>query len=167
MIVLGIDPGKDGGLVALNENREVIFKEVMPSDPMNIYAVLREFKKNYTDFFIFLESVGPRPKNGIKGIHTFAYHAGQIDMIIQILKIRHEFVHPHIWCKYMHAGTSGDRPKEKSKQAVKRLFPDENLLKPNSTRARTIHEGLMDALLIAEFGLRKLTSLGKPVKDKE
>jgi hypothetical protein len=157
MIILGIDPGKHGGLVALSKEREILLEEVMPEDPLDTYSILRAFKKEFPSAIVFLEESHPRPTNGVKAIHTYAFHNGQIDMILKILELQYELIHPHIWCRHMHVGTSADRPKERSRQVVQQLFPDVRLINPNTPRARTMHEGLMDALLIAEFGLRKLS----------
>jgi len=155
MIAVGIDPGREGGIVALNKNGEPILKEIMPKDPLQLHDMLKDFKDLREPTLIFLEEAHPRPGNGIKSTFSFGYHNGQLDVCLRFLGIPYELVSPHVWAKSMHAGCRGETTKQKSQQAVERLFPGISL--PRSTaRALKMHEGVMEALLIAEYGRRKL-----------
>ena len=50
---------------------------------------------------------------------------------------------------------SGKTTKEQSIIAVQRLFPSVDLLDPTKLRSRKLHDGMAEALLIAEWGRRQ------------
>lgn len=156
MIVIGIDPGKHGGIVVLSEKGQIIEMLVMPEDLIEAFNFINEYQMKREPIIVYMEDAQAMPGNGVVSMFNFGYHNGQLDMLLRLASIPYVKVHSTQWTKIMHVDTAGDRPKERSKQVIKRLQPDVCFRNPNSRRARTIHEGLMDAYLIAEFGRRQL-----------
>jgi hypothetical protein len=65
-----------------------------------------------------------------------------------------------VWTKTIHDGIAGIESKPKSRIAIARLFPDAELFNPNipakKKGKRADHMGIIDALLIADFGRLKV-----------
>ncbi len=94
------------------------------------------------------------PKNGAVSMFNYGVHFGQLLGVITSLGIAHTLIPPTTWTKTMHVGTTKTEPKEKSLQAVRRLFPGQKLT--FGEKAKKPHDGLIDALLIADYGRRIL-----------
>lgn len=158
-MILGIDPGKEGALCFMDGKDINIMS--MPliadeADPSILIEVLMEKKPS----ICYLEKAQVMPARregkmvmtGTKGMFTYGVSYGIIRGVVATLKIPLVLVSPSIWTKDLHLGCDGKTAKERSLQAVKRLFPHINLLPP---RCRKPHDGWVDALLIAEYGRRK------------
>jgi len=78
---------------------------------------------------------------------------GTIKGIVQTLGIPLRLVPPSEWTKVLHKGVSRGTAKEKSKEAAGLLFPKEDFMR--SPRCKKQDEGLIDAVLITEFGVRE------------
>lgn len=162
--VVGIDPGKSGGLVHLGANGVILDMTVMP-----LPHVLADWLENLQKYVslepkiglhIFLEKAQAMPKNGAVGMFNYGCHYGQIEGILIALKMSHTLVHPKTWTKVMHSGTAADKPKIRSLEASYRLAPGVRFKEPESSSKKQ-HEGLVDAYLIAEYGRRQLSSGGE------
>lgn len=92
------------------------------------------------------------PKQGIVSAFTYGDHFGAIRGMLVALGLRHVLVAPREWTKELHKGTTAETPKLRSLQAAQRWFPKTNLLA--TERSKKAHEGLVDALLIADYGRR-------------
>lgn len=152
MLIIGIDPGKEGALVALHPNGNVdsVWKLQDGLD-----WILNTRPK---DCHVFVEKAqamtlsGGR-KGGAKSMFVYGTGFGEILGILRALMMRHTLIPPATWTKSMHLGTAAGHAKMRSLEAVKRLFPMEDL---TFGKAIKPHEGIIDALLIAEFGRRNL-----------
>lgn len=157
MLTIGIDPGKYGGIVGLNDKGEDLFLETM-KDSHWFDTFVRQIKLEFLHDcpFVFLEKAQSMPGNGVVGVATYMHHAGLLEGILIAHKVPFELIPPRTWCKEMHAGANHQgHPKDKSREVVKRIFPNVDLTNPDIPRSVKIHEGIMDALLIAEYGRRK------------
>lgn len=154
MIFVGVDPGKTGGVSVLDQEGNILLMEAM-KDLTWFANTMRDLKQK--DMMAFIEKgqvmgVG----EGVRGMFNYGYHCGSLEGVLITLKMKFELVPPQSWCPVMYAGISGDqRRKEKSKKATDRLFPGIDLRDKDKPRSRNAHEGIMDALLIAEYGRRK------------
>lgn len=158
--VLAIDPGFTGALVCLDREGNFSFYE------MPVITVGKEkeidFEKVCTlldsfldDVHILLERAKPMAM-GAK--HAFNYGRGfaALEIAIKLSGKPFTLVEPTKWAKEMHAGISNDlKPKAKSVIAVQRLYKKLLPKIPVSPKAKHLHEGVVDALLMAGYGLRK------------
>lgn len=160
MTYIGIDPGLDGA-VAKQDSFEcrvyatptVRISRGRDYDEPAMRAIL-EGTLNPT---AIIEKQQSMPGQGVRS--TFMTGGGYYIWrgLLSGLGIPYEIVTARRWQKLMHGVASGD-PKGRSIMACKRLFPTVSLLK--SDRCRTPHDGIADALLIAEYGRR--IHLGSP-----
>ena len=159
MKVFGIDPGQKGAVAELSSNGVIEF--------MSPLAVTREKKldsgafarliedRMSGDVRVFVEEPQVFAMNG-KSAMTFGRMIGALESILAQYFVRFEFVKPTAWTKELHEGL--DRKysaKARSEIAAGRLFPKQDFLIEGS-RSKKPHDGLIDAVLIAEYGRRKL-----------
>lgn len=152
MLICGIDPGKSGGIAIIGSDEEPFLK-IMPETAEMIADTLEPFCG--MKMHVFLEKAQAMPKNGAVSMFNYGRHFGELIGILVSLQFAHTLVSPATWSKTMHQGTSPElAPKKRSYQVCRRLFPEADLL--GTIRSRTPHEGLIDALLIAEYGRRQI-----------
>ena len=161
MTILGIDPGQAGSIVALFGNQSNLDIELMPLKPnkdidfKKVKEILESYSELYEEIHIFLERALPMAM-GSK--HAFNYGRGfaAIEIAIEELEIPVTYVEPAKWAKLMHDGINTKyKTKEKSAIAFKRLFPKLVPKIPKSKKGR-LHEGVVEATLIAAYGQRIL-----------
>ncbi len=155
MMVLGIDPGKDGYLAALDDG--VLYA----TWPM---PTIRTGKGNRRDYdvgkmaaivddlrpgLVVLEKQQAMPGQGVASMFSTGVGFGLWLGILAALKIRYEVVHPRTWQRALCRDIAGE-PKARALIAARRLFPGVDLR--GSERSRKDHAGKVDALLIAYYG---------------
>lgn len=145
--LMGIDPGKNGAICVVDRENGVHFfllKEFLANDLKGIH---------YRDGIscAYLEKAQAMPGQGVSSMFNYGTRYGRIMGWLEMLFIPYVLVPPQTWTKEMHQGCTGNTSKDKSKQAIQRLFPNEDFCLPGKKK---IHEGLMDARLIAEYGRR-------------
>lgn len=177
--ILGIDPGLDGGLVLLGHDRQVIKRWVMPvlEDRTSVKKrdtgkIKTTVKRNidicaYAEImlthreqieYVILEQVSARPDQGVSGMFKFGFTAGIIEGVLAALKIPYLKVAPVTWTKELHKDMNPNyfitmEAKERSRHVAKTLFPEVDLRE--NQRCKNMHDGLVDGILLAEYGLRK------------
>ena len=162
MMIVGIDQGLDGAVAILSLRGEVIHIADSPSfETMNGKKKRREHdargmaeilieRRKVKPVFVFLEKVGSMPKQGVRSTFTFGQGYGIWLGIVATLGYRLELVRPQLWKGELMKG----QPKEKdaARLVARQMFPAAELhLKK--------HGGRADALLIAEYGRRRIMGL--------
>ena len=146
MIYLGIDPGKSGALAYITEDGAVnVFKF---DDGLYTYT-LRQIAAQ-GPAVCCLEHVSAMPGQGVTSMFHFGENFGFIQGLLFAYGIRFELVRPQKWKKEF--SITGN--KNSSIAVCKRLFPDVSLLP--SERCRKDHDGMAEALLMAEYARRRL-----------
>lgn len=160
--ILGIDPGMEGGL-ALRWPNEVLV-ELMPT-AMGFVDIpsLRNWLAHYSDSIeiALLEVAGMRPGQATQSCFKFARGFGVIEGILSGLRIRYQLIPPKTWSREFEHGVTETADKSLRKRLIKakrkeiagRLFPRVDLRE--TARSRVPHEGMTDALLLAEWGFRQ------------
>lgn len=167
--ILGIDPGKTGGLVLLSPAGSILRKEVIPVNGKEVdLDRLAKLFYELSDLVrvAYLEKVqgtffskGVRQFQGTASQFEFGRSFGTLEGMLAAFRIPYELVRAQQWQGAIHIGTNRKDPaKIRSKQAVVRLFPRVDLRE--NERCRVPHDGLVDALLIAEFGRRRMMGAG-------
>ena len=151
--IVGIDPGeKSGGVAVIHDDHAL--PHVIPMPSIEDFADIMEelaLKRSH----VFIEKAQSFPKQGIASAFNYGRHFGELLGVIMAFKMPHTLVPPRTWTKVMHAGTKDADTKSRSIEAVRRLFPLV-LLVPEESRAKKPHLGIVEALLIAEYGRRTL-----------
>jgi hypothetical protein len=161
----GADPGKDGAIVIIDSNRNIVAKTVMPVIFMG-KGGKREFDPAELDAWLNAEIVGTElhddihfvieksqvyPKQGGVSNHS----TGMGDMLLWSMMVSHwvsfERIPPQHWQKVMFAGIAPGNPKKRALIKAKQLFPNEKFYATD--RCRKAHDGLVDAALLAVYGM--------------
>ncbi len=143
----GTDPGKTGGHAILSAKREVIAYMPMGTldETINFYSAVKG------SLLVMIEKAQCMPKNGAVGMFNYGQGYGEILGALSALGIPHITVPPRTWTKRMHEGIPRDlEPKARSLAAMCHLFPGFDL--KATPRCKKHHEGMIDAMLIAEYG---------------
>lgn len=145
MIYIGIDPGKDGAMAVIMPGGVAVF----PFDAggyRNALDGLRGFRENCR---CCLERVGAMPGQGVTSMFRFGENFGFIQGLLTAYGISYELVTPQKWKKEFQI--TGD--KNSSVDVCKRLFPGVSLRRTD--RCRKDHDGMAEALLMAEYARRR------------
>ena len=142
MIVIGIDPGKSGGIAWIDETGKACV-EKMPDTLKDLWELISNISGYYgiykIDCVAYLEQVSSSPGMGVVSAFTFGNGFGHLEMALTAAGIPFERVRPQIWQKAMGCMTKGD--KNVSKRKAQELFPEIK-----------ITHATADALLIAKYG---------------
>lgn len=147
MIIIGIDPGKNGG-IAVIKDKKLIFLVKTPPTPKEMLSLFKKIKMmgKISDCVCYLEKVGGLPGMGGSSMFNFGQVYGFTVMALLSNEIKTITVTPQKWQKFFQLGTksqcSSDTVwKNKLKSKAEQLFPDKKIFLWGS-----------DAVLIAEYG---------------
>ena len=143
MVYIGIDPGKDGGIAILDPDD--MAKAVVYTNA-NLFMALT----TYRGAKVMLEQVHAMPKQSPKSMFSFGESYGYIKGMLDALMVRYQTVPPRVWKKEF----SLNADKKQSIKVCRRLFPLVDLRR--TERCKTDHDGMAEALLIAEYARRKM-----------
>ena len=143
MNVLGIDPGKSGGLAVvsreINSLPKIIFAIKMPTLQIN--------NKKIIDISV-IEKVHAMPRQGVTSSFQFGRSYGAIEGLCQILSSRIDYVAPVVWKKAMGLDSS----KQASLDLARMKFGESNLWQKKS------NDGIAEAALLCLFWLEKFSN---------
>ena len=158
MLIIGIDPGLDGAIAAIDTHGSFITVFDIPTFTLQgnkgkkkrtldlrgtfeIFENLMEGK----NCIAYIELVHSMPKQGVRSMFTLGETFGALKMALTALKIPFEEVTPQQWKKAMLHGMPKD--KDASRYKAQQLFPSVPL-------SRKKDHNRADALLIAGYGLK-------------
>lgn len=163
MNIIGIDPGLSGALAVIDSSGKILHYRRMPVrrviedsgkekrliDIAQIAAVIARFEPEHA----FIEKVHSMPKQGVASTFTFGMGYGMLLGLCFALEgvIATTLVPPQRWQKLLYDDKikAIDDPK-------KRAFCRFTELWPELSAENVTHDGIIDALLISEYGRRIL-----------
>lgn len=166
---VGIDPGLNGGVVAMTQLK-LIGKWIMPLadkevDIAGLYGLFKDLMGNY-NLVVVLEDVHSIYGVSAAANYTFGFVCGAIEAVVVSHKLKLIKVQPKKWQAEIWSNSDKvykpKKPEQKnpsidtkgtSLKAAVRLFPGLDLRK--SARAKNFHDGIIDGLLLSEYGRRK------------
>lgn len=161
-IILGCDPGKAGGLVAIRDGGEVVASSPMPLrkannvseiNPEGIFAFLETLP--YAPALTVIERVGGRPGESVNAVFNFGFGTGILYGLVRARGWEVSRPWPQTWKAALFPNTPpGERGKEVAILYAEHNYPSLNLL-PGSKRKP--HDGLADAVCLASYGLMHLS----------
>lgn len=167
----GIDPGFSGAVVVIDSDRKIIQKSVAPiikntkgKDWYDVNGMNIIIKIIPDDTMVYLEQAQAMPKQG--AVSMFRYGVGFGIWYGMLTAHGKSFltVRPAAWHKVIMEGLPHlEDPKATAQIAVNQLFPGVDLRA--SDRCKKPHSGLVDALLIAEYGYRHYGSFNKGTEE--
>ena len=149
MRVLGIDPGLSGGYALLGGDSPPLVEAFPMAGGRIDLAALANDWRGLAPAVAVLEAVHAMPKQGVSSTFTFGEGYGAVKGILAALGVRLELVTPQAWKKLVLAGTPKD--KAAAVEWARRAYPGLTLIRPG---CRIPHDGMADALGIAEYGRR-------------
>lgn len=162
------DVGKEGAIVVFEDNH-IIVKCVIPKigdqiDIRRIKDILKDMKKESAHFVV--EDVHSIFGSSAKATFNFGWSLGILEGLLTGMELPYTKVAPKKWQQEMWQGIKpvykhqkGDTKrktidtKATSLQAAQRLFPTVDFRR--SDRATIPHDGIVDALLMADYCRRK------------
>ena len=168
MIIIGIDPGLDGAIAAIDTNQTFVAVFDMPTlelksgkkkkrtiDCHGVVKILTDLSaEEYCHAFI--ELVHSMPNQGVRSMFTMGETFGALKMALAALRIPFEEVTPQRWKKVMLHGMMRD--KDASRYKAQQLFPSVSL-------SRKKDRDRADALMIAAYGRRLLVNDSRCVNE--
>ena len=149
IVVAGIDPGKAGGIAIIQQDAIKTMPMPIVGKEIDLEA-LALFLKEHQPNIIFIEKAQAMPKQGVTSMFTYGCGFGSLRGLCAGIGIGHQLVTPQAWKKVVLAGTKKD--KDAAINYVKSKYPKANLLA--TVRCKKPHDGMADAICIAEYGLR-------------
>ena len=170
MRIVGIDPGLDGGIAMMEGSRLVI--EQMPTTggtrrSIDAGRLSMQFAAWMLDEGIehaFLERVGAMTGQGVTSMFSFGEGYGVIKGVLSALHISYSLVSPQKWQNAIGVAKSKDTKGAAATRAAQ-LFPGVDFRA--SARCRKPHDGMVDAALIAAYGVRVVGSGSNYREDAE
>jgi hypothetical protein len=162
---IGIDIGKSGAYYILGEDGSEIDRGPVPMIKKEVdYHALNVLLQPYDMFngMVVFEKLGVIFGSSKKTAFSMGYQAGAIEMCCIANNLIYTMVLAKKWQEHMFQGQTkifkkGIKGPLNTKAmaliAAKRLFPKTNLLM--TERSTVPHDGLVDALLMAEYARRK------------
>jgi len=167
-LVVGIDNGLDGAVVALRDGG-VAFKCITPAivgssgrrksgrriyDHFAMANMLRQLRDLDRGLMVFLEKALPMPKNGALASFSTGMGNGLWQGILATLEIPYELTTPQRWQHAIFVGLPKGDTKANARLIAKRLQP--SLDWRRTPKCKEAHDGLCDAFCLATYGTRVL-----------
>ncbi|MDM1507504.1 hypothetical protein HX089_16580 [Myroides odoratimimus] len=165
---LGIDPGKQGALVVLDENSKIVEMFGMPLigneyDKKTIVDIL----KSYEFIHIGLENPNVIASVSKSSVASLFKCVGMFEGLLMGLGLSHSLINPKVWqsevwqnIKKQTKQTSDGKKKTDTKAtstlAANNLFASVDFKVTNKlSKSKNYNDGMIDAALIAEYVRRK------------
>lgn len=149
-LFIGIDPGKKGGIACIDTQSGICYT-VPYHDKWLIDMCRDESSGGKTEHIVCcLEKVGAMPGQGVVSMFSFGQSVGYIKGVLESFRIPYQEITPQKWKREFGLNSE----KAASAKVCSRLFPDVSLLA--TPRCKKPHDGMTEALLMAEYARRKL-----------
>ncbi len=147
-MIIGIDPGKSGGIAFIDEDGGESWAEEMPVCGKEIdgHEIARRIIEVSPDRAV-IEKAQAMPKQGVTSMFNYGKGFGVVLGILEGLGIPYRLVTPQAWKKAILSGTAKD--KDAAVNYVRRAYPQVNL---TPGKKRKPHDGMADAVCIADYG---------------
>lgn len=151
MVVLGVDPGKNGGVAIIDGlTGKVLLAErmLLIADEVDVRGFVNFVKCYEVDRVVFEKPATPPGKGSVSSALKQGVNFGVLVGACEAMHVPHELVHPSRWKTKVFGAAKGDKTVAIS--FVRRMYPDVDLT-PGKTRKP--HDGIADAVCLAHYGL--------------
>lgn len=149
MIYIGIDPGKTGGIVSINEEGSLLSMQPFDKGVSLALALGLDNEWGPDDQRIIIEKVHAMPGQGVTSMFNFGMNFGFIRGWLNASGHKYRMVTPQEWQKPLK-GVAGEDAKDRTKNYCEEEWGLSRFILP---RCRVPHKGLMDAAAIAHYCL--------------
>lgn len=147
MLIVGIDPGKSGGVAWYCTISKQYGCMPMPDSRRQLYMMLLDLRSTYGVIRSVVERVHSMPKQGVASTFTFGKGVGEILGILTALNAEILEPTPQEWKRHVLKGTAKD--KDAAIQVAENLYPEISLVLP---KCRKPHDGMADAVCLMHYG---------------
>ena len=158
---VGIDPGLTGAFGVIDG--EHVYGAPIPTFWVTMklgkrrqkydWKAILKFLQVREDSFVTIEKQYPMPMQGVTSQYTIGLGYGTVRGMLCGLGITTKAVHAKTWQKEFFKRDKEKTTKDQALEVVKVLYPNVDLY--SSERSTVQHTGIVDALLIAEYGRRE------------
>lgn len=149
MVIIGIDPGKKGGIALIADKGEIIDVFEMPESIVHLKSMIHDHPVSHvSNKMCYIEKAQVMPKQGIVGAFTYGVGYGKLLAFLELEGIPYKEIRPVEWKKHFSLIKSS---KEDSISVAKKLFPKLPAYTFTTDRGRK-KDGNAEALLIAYYG---------------
>lgn len=157
-LYLGIDNGKQGALVAVDEHNDVVHSHVMPmlpgSGPKQYnWPQVALWLRQWAPQHVSLEKVFVTPVIGKRAIQSLADCLGVLKGLCLAMGLSHAVYSPKDWQRWAFRGVTYSDTKAASITVAQRLQPNHQW---TVGRSKKPHDGLTDAYHMALYGKQTL-----------
>lgn len=149
-LFIGIDPGKKGGIACIDTESGIRYTEPYSDKALIDLCRDESWRGNTNHIVCCLEKVGAMPGQGVVSMFSFGQSVGYIKGVLESFGIPYQEITPQKWKKEFGLNSE----KAASSEVCNRLFPGISLLA--TERCKKPHDGMTEALLMAEYARRKL-----------
>ena len=146
MIIMGVDPGASGGIVAIHDSF-IVEGMVLKKFSLREQWAWIYYRKS-GEIKAYLEAVHSMPRDGVRSAFSFGRSYGNLEAFLVAAEIPFERVTPSVWQKEFglikRKGETHTEKKNRHKSLAQEMFPS----------VKVTH-AVADALLIAEYGRRQ------------
>ena len=158
---VGIDPGLHGGIAVLLPDGRIetyviptLIKKVgsrrkMVIDHVGLRDIFKKIKRGQLHAVVEMQHA--MPGQGVSSMLTIGIGYGSLVQTLVDFEVSFEEVRAQVWQKDFGIG-KGDT-KAQALEVCQDLFPNLNLLA--TKRSRKAHSGIVDAVLIMQYGIRR------------
>lgn len=154
---MGIDPGKTGAVVMINESEEIIHRlsfdcdESIEGNADKVEAAACIVNDAFDNsIYTCLEKVHSMPKQGVCAVWTFAENFSMWKTLLIVNRIPFELVTPQRWMKGLIVKSDHAKKKKRGLTVCRRKWPGDAFFKLEK------HDGRADAALMAVHIKRKI-----------
>lgn len=151
MLILGIDPGKRGGMAVSDSISAETMAMPVAGRSLDIEMIVKWLKEYGSSISrAYLERAWGIPyRDSVQTFNQGRYY-GDIEAVVMTLGIPLIEITPKEWKRVVLAGTKKD--KRAAIDYVVKKYPGTELR--GSSQSRVPHEGIIEAICIAEYGWR-------------
>lgn len=147
---IGIDPGLAGGIAIITDIDVEVTPTLLEGDEIDI-GQMRCWLETYIDIrqpVAIIEKVHSMPEQSAQSGFTFGLVTGEMRGMLKAMYIPFFTITPQAWKKAVLVGT--DHSKDAAIAFCRNAYPNIPLLA--TSRSRTPHTGIADALCMAHYG---------------
>jgi hypothetical protein len=149
-MIIGIDPGANGGVAFIHNEGELYKAFPMPEKKNLAMVISNVILEREETFYCCIEKSFPSHNQGITSIFNHGYNYGWYVSTLSILNIETIEVLPQVW----KSAFKLSKDKQKSMDLCLKLWPESKDLIYGKKGGML--DGVAEALLIAEYGRQKL-----------
>lgn len=152
-LIVGIDVGRRGAIAVIDHRGWPVTHSAMP-EARGFLALMRNGigVPEPAKLRVYIEHAQAMPGQGVTSMFNYGCHFGGLLMALESIGCSPVLVRPYKWAAHLrgiYGDGGGNSPKEKSLAIFKKVFPTVDAVPP---RCRKVHDGIVDAYLIAEYG---------------